>query len=437
MYFLPEEEIGSHQVSERLNQNIKLMREFNDSRCGHEYFMKFGSEMVLYSLYDYDDNIKISSCKIDSSGVFQFFESAGLDIEPLELIFDSVPIVGFYTTDKDEGLVTFSFTKIPGILSREIQVDGTYLDSYFHKNIKVFSASSYVGLFYNRFHHPLQENDIIHSSNETIRDKNKRIGNHYCKLILFELQLEAPDKYKLVEISSNNLKLFTGEAFDVKDMILNKIEGIMLIQVTKYQDVILLLYNIKSGNIESSITVFENIPRSEYGQLTNVFFVNLINFEGGIIVAVSRIVKQIKVFSKCGKKDYRLLFWEPLIIDDVQHSQDYDAYCVSNRNNQIVFVIVQRNRATFYDLFDMSNNTFIYIKDGCGRCGLPQLYSNESGEEFYLKSNHGKIYVYLYRSMFKSLAYHAALIVTKTYTKSQLIEMRLPEQLYKYMKLVW
>lgn len=26
MYFLPEEEIGSHQVSERLNQNIKLMR---------------------------------------------------------------------------------------------------------------------------------------------------------------------------------------------------------------------------------------------------------------------------------------------------------------------------------------------------------------------------------------------------------------------------
>ena len=428
MYFLPEEEIGSHHVSERLNQNIKLMRKFNNNGCGHEYFMKFRSEMVLYSLGDYDDDINMGSCKIDNSGVFQCFKSAGLDLEPSKIIFDSVPIVGSCTTDKDGGFVTFSFTKIPGILSKEIQVDDTYVDSYSHEDINVFCASNYVGLIYNGFHHPLQENDKVHCSNEINRDRNKRNGNYCCKFILFELQLKTPDKYNLVKISSNNLELLTGETFVVRKMILNKVEGIMLIQVTKNQDAILFLYNIKSGNIESNITVFENIPHPK------VFFVNHIDFEGGIIVAVSLIAKQVKVFSKCGKKDYRLLFWESLTINDVDYFKPCYAYCVSNRNNQILFVIIQKHRATFYDLFDMSNNTFIYIHS-C-RCGLPKLCFNESGEEFYLKSSHD-IRVYLYKSMFKSLAYHAALIVTKTYTKSQLIEMRLPEHLYKYMKLFW
>ena len=428
MYFLPEEEIVSHHVSERLNQNIKLMREFRNSSCGYQYFMKFRSEMVLYSLHDYDDYIKVGSCKIDSSGVFQFFDSTELDIEPSTLIFDSVPIVGFFTTDKDGGFVTFSFTKIPGILSREIQVDDTYVDSYFHEDIDIFCASSYVGLIYNGFHHLLQENDNVHCSSKTIHDRNKRNGNYYCKLILYELQLKAPDKYNLVKISSNNLELLTGEDFVVKDMILNKVEGIMLIKVTKNQDVILFLYNIKSGNIESNITVFENMPHSK------VFFVNHIDFEGGIIVAVSLTMKQIKVFSKCGKKDYRLLFWKSLTVNDVNHFNPYGTYCVSNRNNQILFVIIEKHRARFYDLFDMSNNTLIYILS-C-RCGLPQLCFNESGEEFYLRNVH-KVRVYLYKSMFKTLTHHAALIVTKTYTKSQLIEMGLPEHLYKHMKLFW
>lgn len=428
MYFLPEEEIVSHHVSERLNQNIKLMREFRNSSCGYQYFMKFRSEMVLYSLHDYDDYIKVGSCKIDSSGVFQFFDSTELDIEPSTLIFDSVPIVGFFTTDKDGGFVTFSFTKIPGILSREMQVDDTYVDSYFHEDFDIFCASSYVGLIYNGFHHLLQENDKVHCSSETIHDRNKRNGNYYCKLILYELQLKAPDKYNLVKISSNNLELLTGEAFVVKDMILNKVEGIMLIKVTKNQDVILFLYNIKSGNIESNITVFENMPHSA------VFFVNHIDFEGGIIVAVSLTVKQIKVFSKCCKKNYRLLFWESLTVNDVNHFNPCGTYCVSNRNNQILFVIIERHRATFYDLFDMSNNTLIYIRS-C-RCGFTQLCFNESGEEFYLRTAH-KVCVYLYKSMFKTLTYHAALIVTKTYTKSQLIEMGLPEHLYKHMKLFW
>lgn len=63
------------------------------------------------------------------------------------------------------------------------------------------------------------------------------------------------------------------------------------------------------------------------------FFVNHIDFEGCIIVAVSHVVKQMKVFSRCGKVDNRLLFWESLDINAVRYSCDYGAYCVSNRNN--------------------------------------------------------------------------------------------------------
>ena len=168
----------------------------------------------------------------------------------------------------------------------------------------------------------------------------KKSKNFRCLLILFELQLKESNKYRLVEISRTDLETYTADLFVVKDEIFNEVEGILLIHVKAKDKVIMFLHNIKSKKIEESITVFENEPRlDDDGGSTKIFFVNHIDFEGGIIVAVSHVVKQMKVFSRCGKIGYRLLLSESLDINDVRHSHAYGAYCVSNRNNQILFLL--------------------------------------------------------------------------------------------------
>ena len=68
-----------------------------------------------------------------------------------------------------------------------------------------------------------------------------------------------------------------------------------------------------------------------------------------------------------------------------------------------------KSSITVYDLFAMSNKTIFAIND-CGYDYHPKLYFNESREELYLGYN-SKICVYLYKSMFKSLASNSALVV--------------------------
>ena len=58
---------------------------------------------------------------------------------------------------------------------------------------------------------------------------------------------------------------------------------------------------------------------------------------------MSHIDKKIKVFTRCGKIGYRLLFSGLLCFAGVKSTRDYNAYCVSNRNNQILYVIIQKN----------------------------------------------------------------------------------------------
>ena len=57
---------------------------------------------------------------------------------------------------------------------------------------------------------------------------------------------------------------------------------------------------------------------------------------------MSHIDKKIKVFSRRGKVGYRLLFSGLLCFTDVKSARDYNAYCVSNRNNQILYAIIQK-----------------------------------------------------------------------------------------------
>ena len=305
----------------------------------------------------------------------------------------------------------------------------------YEENCNVFSAANFVGMTIDNLCYPSEGSQDENFPDEIIWDVNKGKENFKCSLILYEVQLVESNKYKLVEILYNNLEIYTSDLFVAENMIFNEVEGILLIQVRADGKIVLFLYNMQSRIVEETITVFKNEPRLEYDRgSTKIFFVNHTDFEGGIIVAVSHIVKQIKVFCRCGKVDYRLLFCESLNVD-VRDSRDYGAYCVSNRNNQILFFVVQKSGITVYDLFDKSNKTLFAVRD-IENYGMPVLNFNKSGEEFYLRYCN-KFCVCLYRSMLKSLALHAASIVVQSYTKSQLKEMQLPGNLYKYLKLLW
>ena len=59
-----------------------------------------------------------------------------------------------------------------------------------------------------------------------------------------------------------------------------------------------------------------------------------------------------------------------------------------------------------------------------------QLHFNKTREETFVY-NWTKMYIYLYESCFKVLILHCASVVANSYTKSQLIEMRLPKHLYQ------
>ena len=86
-----------------------------------------------------------------------------------------------------------------------------------------------------------------------------------------------------------------------------------------------------------------------------------------------------------------------------------------------------------YDLFDIYSKTIFGLND-LGYEYPPDLCFNEFGEEFYIRYDNN-ICLYLYKSMFKSLVSHSASVVAQRYTKPQLIEVRLPQHVYKYLNL--
>ena len=249
--------------------------------------------------------------KFDSNGVFQFLTDEGKPEMCVHLlIFDSIPIIGFYSREYENEIeqVKFSFRKIPGIVLESIEIDDVVLNVDVEKNCKVFSLSRFVRITIDNLIYPFAGGQDENFPDKLIWDINKEEKNFRCLLIIFELQLKELSKYRLLEISRNDLETYTTDLFVVENMIFNEVKGILLIQVKAKGKIVLFLYNIKSKNIEESITVFENEPRLDYDHgSTKIFFVNHIDFEGGIILAVSHVVKQMKVFGRFGKVDYRLL----------------------------------------------------------------------------------------------------------------------------------
>ena len=207
-------------------------------------------------------------------------------------------------------------------------------------------------------------------------------------------------------------------------MIYNKAEDTILFTTKTFNQtpnyLVLLVYYMKLESIQQSIEAMEDPVSSK------VFFLDHVDYEGGVIVTVCFYKNQVRLFSKIGKNGYSLLKCFSMNFTSVL--ENYSC-CCSNRHNQILFFLVKRCEVNIYDLFDTSD--FVVLPYGVDE-RPPQFYFNESGEEIYAHYDQRTL-VYLYKSMLKSLFLQSALITTKVYTKTQLRDMNLPRKLYKYL----
>ena len=417
MYFLPEYEVNRCKVSTKLENNIKLMRkiELPKTPGRGERFVNYGRDVILFSK-DRHSN-KVSCRKFDHYGIIDQYEGAQLtvsqprncNIEVVETL--PVVIIGHGLNGSNKYKLCLSDVSGNDLQSIEVE-DITFDVGCEYYDCVIFSKSKYIATLF--------EVSVSHKSDETVIE-----GKLFSLLVLFEIRLIKDNCYECVEISRIHLEEHIKCFFDLENMIVNETEGKILFQVTKCsisQTVILLLYDIKTGTIEDNIVAFEDSKESL------VYFVDHMDFKGGVIVAVSSDCNEIKIYTKNSETRYVIFKSFPFNFND-EHAPRL--YCISNRRNQVLFFQVGENNVTIYDLFDISNKAVLTITTDDRPL---QLHFNKTGEEIFIY-NGRKIYVYLYKSALKSLVLQCASFLAKTYTKSQLIEMRLPKHLYKYFEL--
>ena len=428
MYFLPKEDLNSCPVAGRLANNVQLMRQVDLplKPLEREYFVKFGNNLILNKI-DWMTG-KISSRKFDHNGLVQEIKGGKLSkrrdfgispVPEVAILFDSLPIIGTHYALKGLKKVKFSFYTIPGIIPGKIKMKDVIVDvgCRFHSRHVCFS-SNYVALIVNNGH-----SDAPRSWTSGLNSQNEmRNESRFQKLmILLKVERENDNLYNFIEISRHNLESIQG-IFKV-EMIYNKTEDTILFTARTFfkKDLMLLIYNVKSKSIEQSIEAMVDPVFSQ------IFFVDHVDYEGGVIVTVCWYKNhEVRLFSKIGKKGYSLVKCFSM---DLTSLLDYDSYCCSNRHSQILFFLVKQWEVIIYDLFDTSDFAVLpYGEDE----GPPQFYFNESGEEIYVYHRQ-RMSVYIYKSMLKSLLLQSALITAKFYTKAQLRDMNLPRQLYKYL----
>ena len=425
MYFLSDAELETCPVAERLDNGVKLMRKVDVqillNNRGWDKFFKCGrlcrrSNLALYavdwvagavSIFRFNelgDTQQYTShriSKIRSSDYMVF-----IDGDPYVdgIYFDSLPIFGVCKLSADRRGLEFSFIKIPEINSGEIEMEDVKLNIGSYIIIRtVLQSSDYVAV-------------ILLTGAENTSD----FQGSQLWLLLFESRLGKENCYKFIQLCQRNLNEYITKENDVETMIYNKTAAIMLFSVLIFPNkLMILIYNMKTHNIEQMIEAFENVTVSK------VFFVDHADYEGGVIVAASKTRNQINLFSKC-KGKYTLLKCLSL---NISQSRISSLFCHSNRKNQILFFNGQDGEMYITDLFNPSNVAIIEYDDR----GYPELFSNETGEEIYVYYQ-DKICVYLYRSKFKSLLLHCAYIVASLYTENQLNDMKLPKHLYKYFR---
>ena len=430
MYFLPEEEIEGCTLSSKLENNFKSMRVFDLSNqpFQHDHFIKYGSEILLHSI---DRNkFEISGCKFSHNGIVYSYNSANIpqlttigciaNTLPLE----ALPLLVVIRVMKGLKKYKICFVDISGNISGRIKVKDIVCDNGFESfRATAKTKSNYIALFFYCF-------DKYSGGwwKKRWQKSSKTFGQRsfYCLFVLFEIQLKGDYLHECVELSRINLEEYIEGQFNVDDMVVDENEEKILFGVTKLYNspsLILLLYDIKTRTIEKSIVAFENPGYSR------VYFVDHSNFKGGVIIPVSFIRNEIKIFTRNDEMDYTILRSIPFNFDDALLPCSCFPYCISNRNNQVLFFLNHRTHVAVYDLFDISNGAILPFSS---KEKPRNICFNKTGEEIFIYTHKKKIHVYLYKSFFKSLTLQCVFVVRKTYTKSKLMEMRLPKQLYKY-----
>lgn len=431
MYFLPEEEIKACSISYRLERNLKLMRViYLPKKPQHyEYVTKYGSELILYSINW--DTLEITGHKFDHKGIVLKYNCGKISnpspIAWSAVAVESLPIVAVYHAVKGCKKFKMAFFDISGNASGEkIHVKDILFDlGYVYRRSTILTKSNFVAVFFNFYR---KSNSLkpwwksrLGTSNEIMTE-----WSFHCLFVLFEIQLTGDNYYECIEISRINLEEYVEGSFDIEDMICNKTEQKIIFQLQTLRnlpsELILVLYDTKRKSILQTFVAFEN-PR-----YCMAYFVNHLDFEGGIIITVSYNSNEIKMFTSDGKNKFIFFSCLSFAFDNTLSPCTYYPYCISNCKNQLLFFQVRRNHVKVCDLLDVSNSAFLPIATD----ERPLRFQfNETGEEIYIYDNK-KMYIYLCKPILKSLALLSASAVSKRYTKSKLVEMRLPKQLYKY-----
>ena len=259
--------------------------------------------------------------------------------------------------------------------------------------------------------------------------------------MLFEIQLKGDNYYECVEISRINVEEYIEGSFydiEIQDMPYNKTEEQIIFQLKimrfsqdlgRIAELNIVLYDIKTRTILQIIFPFKINPYGFFHSYMT-YFLDHVDFEGGIIVAVAYNVNEVRVFARNGGAKFTLFNCFSFEFRDYFSIFYYRPYFITgNRKNNILFFVYDSWNVRVYDLFDISDSTCLPVSGYTF-----EVFSNETGEEFYICFPK-KIYVYAYicKPVFKSLTLQSASVVAKIYAKSELIEMNLPKQLYRYL----
>ena len=342
MYFLPKEELESCPVAGRLANNVKLMRQVDLPLrpAQWEHFLKCGKDLVFYKIDSMTG--EISSRKFDHNGLVQEFKGDKLprdvNLKQDALYFDSLPIIGtHYTINSLTGFkkIKFSFYTIPGIIPDKIKMKDAIVDvGYILDLSTVCVSSNCVAVISN-----IWQEDRPRSWTSRLTPQNEMQSQpRYQKLIiLLKVERRNDNFYDFAEVSRHNLKRSFPVSFFKRETIISlKTEDTILFTTQQFEQspsyLLLSIYNLKSKSIEQSIEIMEGPGESQ------VFFQDLVDYEGGVIVTVSLSTNRIRLFSKIVKKGYSLLKCFSM---GFTYSITTRAFCCSNRYNQILFFLVE------------------------------------------------------------------------------------------------
>ena len=425
VYFLAPDEIESVPSSSRLDSSLKLMKSFCGTANYHDYLIKDGKKLIFYEIGRHNP-AKISSVIYTNDGTVSGYENDFLRGKsnsgwPRRFIFTFkvLPSIGIVKT-KNTGF-KLSFKGVPGHSYQPAVPDHVLK---FDKDVRLNalrSAGSYVvisGCVY-------QNRSLWNKISQWRDNLVGRFRKSWDMFVVLEVQ-QQNSSYNVVELCRKKTEEYVeGKDSIVYDMAIDGnqerlffcISSELEIGIIRFDDI--LVYNVKSGIVEDLI----NFSSYRDGELLKVYVFSHPKYEE-CIFAITR--SKLIIFSRNDIGRYQIFRTESHIQSAYQKS------IFKNRNNQILVCYQVTNGVKIKkDVFDSSNEVVI----GYSSTIFPLNYSinfNESGEEIYICEN-GTLKIYVYKSYLETLLLLSAAVVSRTYSLSQLTEMKLPKHLYKYL----